>query len=94
MGLNLYLLTQDKNNGYDAYDSCVVAADSPEEAALIDPRGNIYASDPHSTLNGWSKGTFRSHSTWVESPADVKVKLVGTAVEGVHGVVCASFNAG
>ena len=35
--MNLYLLTQNVCNGYDTYDSCVVAAETPEDAALIRP---------------------------------------------------------
>lgn len=35
--LNLYLISQTVNNGYDTYDSAVVAAASEEEARLIYP---------------------------------------------------------
>ena len=35
--MNLYLLSQTDNNGYDTYDSCVVAAESEREAAKIAP---------------------------------------------------------
>lgn len=92
--MNLYLLTQDENNGYDTYDSCVVAADSPKDAVLINPNGDLYKSDPGSTYDGWAKGTHLDYDTWCSSPEQVKVKFVGVAAEGVTGVVCASFNAG
>lgn len=35
--MNLYLLTQDENTGYDTYDSCVVVANNEEEARIISP---------------------------------------------------------
>ena len=92
--MNLYLLTQDENNGYDTYDSCVVAADSPKDAVLIHPNDEVFGSDPMSKFEGWAKGTRRSYDTWCSSPEQVKVKLVGVAAEGITGVVCASFNAG
>ena len=94
MGLNLYLLTQSENRGYDTYDSCVVAAASPEDAVLIDPRGDVFGSEPNVHFHGWKKGTARSYDSWASSPAAVKAKLVGVAAEGVYGVVCSSFNAG
>lgn len=33
--MNLYLLKQEINTGYDTYDSCVVAAESEEDARVI-----------------------------------------------------------
>ena len=33
----LWLLTQNRNRNYDTYDSCVVIADTEEEARLIKP---------------------------------------------------------
>ncbi len=33
----LWLLTQNRNRNYDTYDSCVVIADTEEEARLIEP---------------------------------------------------------
>jgi hypothetical protein len=80
--MNLYLLTQDENRGYDTYDSCVVAAETEYDARLITP----------SYLGKWSK---YSYSDWASCPENVKVKLIGTAIEGVAvGVVISSFNAG
>ena len=92
--MNLYLLTQDERDGYDTYDSCVVSADSPEDAVLLNPNGEVYGSAPHSTRQGWVKGTPESYDSWASSPVTVTAKLIGTAAEGVRGVVCASFNAG
>lgn len=35
--MKLYLLTQSVNNGYDTYDSCVVAAKSSKHAKTLGP---------------------------------------------------------
>ena len=35
--MKLYLISQDRNCGYDSYDSAVVAATTPEKARLIIP---------------------------------------------------------
>jgi len=35
--MNLYLLSQDQNDDYDTYDSCIVAAADEESAKLITP---------------------------------------------------------
>lgn len=46
----LYLLSQNQNGGYDTYDSCVVAAETEEEAREINPGGiwssNVWANSP------------------------------------------------
>lgn len=81
--MNLYLISQDVNRSYDTYDSAVVAAESEEAARMTRPD-----SDP------WPEGDKRDW-TWAKKPENVKVKLIGTAADGIPaGVVCASFNAG
>ena len=76
--MNLYLL-QGTEDGYDTYDSCVVAAETEEIAKTIHPSGTVH----------WSV------YTWAASPESVEVTLIGTAIEGTgRGVICASFNAG
>lgn len=93
--MKLWLIEQDVNNGYDTYDSAVVAAETESEAILISPEGYV-----------WSDGTWwgvRSdgqhyetgrYSAWAK-PSDVKAKQLGTAEPGTEkGVILASFNAG
>jgi hypothetical protein len=88
--MKLYLLSQNVNNGYDTYDSMIVAASTKEEARRIHPM----------TENGmveegiWiSSGKFRSN--WAETPDQVKVELLGLAVKGTKkGIILTSFNAG
>jgi hypothetical protein len=78
--VNLYLISQRVNNGYDTYSDAVVAAKSEEEAKLIHPSGR--------------EGEERYHEDWA-GPEHVQVQLLGRAVAGtVQGVICASFHAG
>ena len=80
--MNLYLLNQSQNTGYDTFDSCVVAAKNEEDAKTILPGvGDEWE-------KYWSTG-------WAKSPEHVSAKLIGTAIKGTErGVICASFNAG
>lgn len=89
--MNLYLLTQTVNDAYDTYDSCVVAAESAEDAAKMLPTdGGHYTRKPSGEEAG----------TWVRvywaTPEQVTVRLIGVAAEGIKAgdVICASFNAG
>ena len=77
---SLYLLTQDENNGYDTYDSCVVVALSQEGARQINPAGK------------WGK----IWTAWCSKPAQVEVQYLGKADSSLEAgfIVCASFNAG
>lgn len=78
--MNLYLLTQDVETGWDTYDSVVVAAKTETDAKSIHP----------CTILGWG-----SRGDWPKSPESVDVKLIGKAVKGTPaGVILASFNAG
>ena len=80
--MNLYLISQTINNGYNTYDSAVVCAENEEEARMTHPDGR---KDWDGEMDYWDD--------WCDAK-DVKVKLIGTSVEGVErGVVCASFNA-
>ena len=76
--MNIYLLTQTDNGGYDTYDSCVVIAASEREAKNIDPSGE-----------GWSS----EFSSWASSPDKVEASLIGVS-DLPEGVVLTSFNAG
>lgn len=79
--MNLYLISQDVNNDYDTYDSAVVAAKNEEMA--------------RNTIPGGLHNTFEHNCSWVRSPDQVKVELIGKAKAGTKpGVICASFNAG
>lgn len=81
--MNLYLITQVENNGYDTYDSAVVAAMSEDDARKIHPDNN---DDHDMNERDWA---------WVADRSKVTVQLIGIAVDGIErGVIVASFNAG
>ena len=80
--MNLYLISQTKNNDYDTYDAAVVAAETAEQAQVMHPNHDRSCNDK-----------LRDY-TWT-SPENVTVKLIGEAVpDTTAGVVLASFNAG
>jgi len=84
--VNLYLLEQSVNTGYDTYSDCVVAADTDEEARLIRP-----------DYQDWNDDTFSlSFSGWVARPEQVQVTFIGIAhpANVKKGIVCKSFHAG
>jgi hypothetical protein len=75
----LWLLTQSENRGYDTYDSCLVAADTEEEAKLIMPG---------------EYETFKTRR-WARSSDGVHAEKIGVTKEDRKGkVIIASFNAG
>lgn len=96
--MNLYLISQTVNPGYDTFDSAVVVAESEEVARSIHPDGTVL--DETTKQYSWC------------SKKDVMVHLIGTASEeilsliknetartkivtdGVSGIICASYNAG
>ncbi|GHU92636.1 hypothetical protein FACS1894208_00120 [Clostridia bacterium] len=80
--MNLYLLTQSERCGYDTYDSCVVVAESEDDAVTIHPKGD----------NAWWREFSR---VWASDPETVHAKYLGVATDGLErGMVLASFNAG
>jgi hypothetical protein len=87
--MNLYLLRQNVNNGYDTYDSAIVAATTEAEAKEIHP--SIYSKDiiysDDLSIYDWAYD-------WC-TPKDVQVTYIGTAKPGTNkGVILSSFNAG
>jgi hypothetical protein len=91
MKLYLFLLMQDIEHGYDTYDSCVVVAETAEQAKNIHPDGTLYGAPD----SGWSRGFFNSR-TWAHRPEQVNAILIGEADPSLKAneVVIASFNAG
>lgn len=86
--LNLYLIQQSQNNGYDTYDSAVVAAVDEKRAAEISPSGVLW--DEEKQVYG--KYAFFD---WCNHPEHVSVQRIGTTEPGTkEGVICSSFNAG
>lgn len=81
--MNLYLISQDENTGYDTYDSVVVVAETIEQAQVCDPSRGAYSSTAY--LSGM----------WAH-PSKIRVSFLGVcgAPYKAGDVVCASFNAG
>jgi hypothetical protein len=85
--MNLYLLTQDENSGWDTHDAMVVAAESADAARMIHPREEMWGPQP----DQWD----RPYSSWASSPGKVNVVCIGVAKDDVEaGVVLSSFIAG
>lgn len=80
----LYLLSQNKNNEWDTYDSCVVCAESEDEARKINPNSSGEEVKEDDIYSGWT------------TPKNVKVEEIGIANDNIvlGSVICASFNAG
>lgn len=82
--MKIYLLTQDENSGYDTYDSCVVVAESAQDAKTITPSGNTFKEN----TNGY-------YNDWADTFDGIEVEEIGEANDRQRrGVICASFNAG
>jgi hypothetical protein len=107
--MKLWLLSQDKNNDYDTYDSCVVVAETEQDAKSIHPdRDYCYRKGYDGYKKTWCYGwfykrgdgsdylSFFASSAWVTTPLDVKATYIGEADSKLEAgeVVCASFNAG
>ena len=86
--MNLYLISQDEQEGYDTFDSAVVAAENEEEARNIHPETHYGI---HTNEYYWEIYS----NSWASDPKKVTVTLIGTAIEGtLPGVICTSYNAG
>jgi hypothetical protein len=78
--MNLYIISQEHNTGYDTFDSAIVCAETEEDAKVICP----YGYDQGDT----------DYDYWA-APEYVTVTYLGIADSTVKpGIVLASFNAG
>ena len=100
--MKLFLIHQDRLNGYDTYDSAVVAAESESDARSVHPSSFV----THVTDGKWM-GTYSGGNAigseydnddgqgW---PKHSDIDCIGVEYLGEtdreRGVVCASFNAG
>ena len=86
--MNIYLIEQEENSGWDTFSSAVVIAESEDEARLIHPGQDNPefegTKDIRCELWGWT------------SPEHVKVSLLGRLEIPALGrkVLCASYHAG
>jgi hypothetical protein len=90
--LRLYKISQNVNNGWDTFDSAIVAAYNWRDARLIHPNKRIVNwPNPEEGDGDWIVG----NTSWCDSPNQVKTDLIGQASPDIkRGVILASFNAG
>lgn len=97
--MNIYMISQTVNNGYDTYDSAIVCASSTKKAMNIHPNGRAICRDgiwykiPRSTYEPNNLQAYND-DTWCEL-YNVQVKFIGKAAKNLkEGVILSSFNAG
>jgi len=89
--MNIYLISQDVNKGYDTFDKAIVAANNENEAKLIHPDG---------VSANWKDENFSDDDNveWIwawTKPKNVKIELLGVTTKEIKsGVILASYNAG
>ncbi|MGX9980735.1 hypothetical protein [Methylobacterium fujisawaense] len=91
--MNLYRISQTVNDGYDTYDSAIVAAPDEATARKIHPSAS---GDLRMWVDGSDNKDWIGHyPTWAPHPDAVTATLIGIATASVPmGTVLASFNAG
>ena len=99
--MNIYLLGQDDNTGYDTWDSMVIAAENETDAKYLSfvEAYIIKEKGPSSSIETplvWRNYylPYRSYdhfSDWSEHPTTT---LLASNADIPEGVLCASFNAG
>ena len=85
--MNLYLLSQSENSGYDTFDSMVVAAPDIDTARQIHPQEQWGSRDDY---NPWDD----RFPTWASDPENVDCQLIGTSISDTQEIIITSFNAG
>lgn len=88
--MKLWLLKQSAVTGYDTYDSCVVVADTEDQAKDMHP----CTYDSKFLSKAGTKTTPIWYYDWARSANEVTATYLGEAEDGTRRVVCASFNAG
>jgi hypothetical protein len=83
--MKIFLLSRTGRFGYDSYDSCVVCAESEDDAKNIHPSGQ--------NINDmFNDGSFPD---WCRTIDGIICEEIGEAnVNQERGVICASFNRG
>lgn len=92
----LYLLSQNTNNDYDTYDSCIVSAATEEEARYIEPSGYYKWHDGaywFQYMDGTERKTTSDLTGSWAPPSEIDVKEIGKTNLPI-GLILASYNAG
>ena len=77
--MNIYKISQSENNGYDTFDSAIVAAESEEKARDMNPISE-WGNNPLKV--NWDCTSRRS--SWAFSREKVNVEFLGVAKEGYN----------
>lgn len=81
--MKLFLLSQNSNNEYDTYDSCVVCAENEKDARTISP-------DPYHPID-----ENYEYTSWAKTHESISCVEIGEAnASEKRGIILASFNAG
>lgn len=81
--MNLYLISQNVNTGWDTYQSAVVSAKNENEAKSIHPRFGLNWNGENVSRSGWS------------SIEDVEVQLIGeTSLYNTPTIIITDFKNG
>ena len=95
--MKLWLISQSENNGWDTFDSAVVAAETEEAARHTYPTGDWGNKIWNGSKWLWHLEDGRIvdyySSDWV-SPDHVEVQFLADGYDGPAGVILGSFNAG
>lgn len=95
--MNLYLVHQNSESGYDTYDSFVVSAPDEETARRTHPEGEcIWYEEEQQWFRHYHTGERYaiSHYDWAQHIAHVNVVLIGKSNIDDYVIISASFNAG
>jgi len=103
--LKIYKLSQNVNNDYDTYDSCVVIAENEEKAKRIHPSPvwqeyGFYDEEKKQFWTSYHKSNETylfedKYGSWTNDLTKINVEEIGDAKKGSKvGIVVASFNAG
>lgn len=96
--MNIYLLEQKINIGYDTYDSCVVISENSDAACCLhpDPYVTHFKNDEWMGMTKFNVEYEFGLGGWVHfsQRGEIKVTLLGVSETDVSRVVCSSFNAG
>ena len=93
--MKIYKISQEENNGWDTYDSAIVAADDILSAMKTHPNQNdIWCDIKNTWVSKDGREAYSSGSSWATKLINVKAELIGTSASTTPGIILASFNAG
>lgn len=95
--MNLYLVSQGENTGYDTYDSMIVSAKTEDEARKMSPSPfYVWSEEQNCWMFEYSNGRIEPDepSSWAKNLENVRVELIGKSTVKESKVILASFNAG